>query len=304
MLKSKDVEDPVNVYVHRPLAYAFVWSIFKTRLTPNMVTLLAISLGLVSGAMFIWGTPEAMFMAGVCLWAAAILDGADGMLARAKKIHSEFGRALDGAADSIVAICTVFPAFYHIWVEYHNPYHLVLMVPAIGLTVVHLALYDFYKETFLRSSRPEGSEGSTSDEMEQLSRDAEDKPWAVRMAVNHVLIPHMRRQHALINFLNPHGSRLAELLDGSPEAAEIYRKYNLGPMRLWAVISLAPHTYLMAICAMTNRLDIYLFIRVFVMNGVFLVVALWQRHATAETIKALSKTHSVRPSEAKLQLAA
>jgi hypothetical protein len=58
-------------------------------------------------------------------------------------------------------------------------------------------------------------------------------------------------------------------------------------MRLWAVISLAPHAYLMAICAMFDRLDLYLYIRVFAMNGVFLLAALWQRYATERTSERL-----------------
>lgn len=305
ILKSKDVEDPVNVYVHRTLAYAFVWSIFKTRLTPNMVTLLAISLGLVAGAAFIWGTPAAMLVGGICLWVSAILDGADGMLARAKNLHSEFGRALDGSADAIVAIFTVFPAFYHIWVTHHNPYHLVLMVPAILLTVVHLSLYDFYKEAFLRATRPGGrGEGHLGDEIEKITKNAEHKGAVVRMAVNHVLVPHLKRQKALIDFLNPEAWRLNELLDGDHETAEIYRRFNIWPMRLWSLISLAPHSYLMAICAMMNRLDIYLLIRVFVMNAIFFAAAVWQRHATSETVKALTRSHSIEPGDAGLRMAA
>ena len=38
-----------------------------------------------------------MIAAGALLWTAAILDGADGILARAKGQASQFGRALDGA---------------------------------------------------------------------------------------------------------------------------------------------------------------------------------------------------------------
>ncbi|MDH4283475.1 MAG: CDP-alcohol phosphatidyltransferase family protein [Myxococcales bacterium] len=153
-MKSNDVEDPVNRYLHRTLAYLFVKSIFNTRITPNMITLSTVVIGFAAGCAFIWGTPTAMLVGGICLWVAAILDGADGILARAKKLQSEFGRALDGSADTLVAVFTVFPAFYHIWVTHHNPYHLVLMVPALGLTVVHLATYDFYKEAYLRGTRP------------------------------------------------------------------------------------------------------------------------------------------------------
>ena len=78
------------------------------------------------------------------------------------------------------------------------------------------------------------------------------------------------------------------MLQSDEQTAEIYRKANVWPMRLWALVSLAPHSYLMAICAMFNRLDIYLFIRVFAMNGIFLVAVIWQRHATRRTIEELS----------------
>ena len=164
LVKSNDVEDPVNRYVHRPLAYLFVRAIFRTRITPNMITLSTVVIGFIAGCAFIWGTPAAMFAGGACLWAAAILDGADGILARAKDLQSEFGRALDGSADTLVAAFTVLPAFYHIWVTSYNPYYLALMVPALGLTVVHLATYDFYKESYLRGTRPgQGGEGQSAD---------------------------------------------------------------------------------------------------------------------------------------------
>jgi phosphatidylglycerophosphate synthase len=289
VVKSNDVEDPVNRYVHRTLAYLFVKAIFRTRITPNMITLSTVAMGFIAGCAFIWGTPTAMFAGGACLWAAAILDGADGILARAKDLQSEFGRALDGAADVLVAVLTVFPAFYHIWVTSHNPYYLALMVPALGLTVMHLAGYDFYKESYLRWTRPgRGGEGQNADEISETVQAARHESPIIRIAINYILEPHLMRQKAFVNWLNPDAWRLSQLLQNDEQSVEIYRKANVWPMRLWALVSLAPHSYLMAICAMFNRLDIYLFIRVFVMNGIFLVALIWQRHATCATIEELT----------------
>src|SRR6476619_3493322 len=45
VLKSRDVEDPVNLWVHRPLAYLFCKLVFRTRISPNQLTLLSIVLG-------------------------------------------------------------------------------------------------------------------------------------------------------------------------------------------------------------------------------------------------------------------
>jgi hypothetical protein len=297
VLKSDDVEDLVNRYLHRTLAYLFVRLIFRTRITPNMITLSTVFIGFGAGCAFIWGTPAAMIVGGIGLWAAAILDGADGILARAKNLQSEFGRALDGSADALVAVFTVFPAFYHIWVTYHNPYHLALMVPALGLTLVHLAVYDFYKESYLRGTRPgQGSEGQDADKIADILEAARSKGPIVQMATKHVLVPHLIRQKAIINWLNPDAWRLSQLLQDDEQTAEIYGKANVWPMRLWALVSSAPHGYLMAICAMFNRLDIYLFIRVFVMNGIFLVAVIWQRRATCRTIEELAGVDAIEAS--------
>jgi hypothetical protein len=294
VVKSNDVEDPVNRYVHRTLAYLFVWSIFRTRITPNMITLSTVVFGFAAGCAFIWGTPAAMFAGGVCLWAAAILDGADGILARAKNLQSEFGRALDGSADALVAVFTVFPGFYHVWVTSHNPYYLVLMVPALGLTVMHVATYDFYKESYLRGTRPgQGGESHDADEIAETVEAARHQGPIIQMAMRYILVPHLRRQKALVNWLNPDAWRLSQLLQSDEQTAEIYRKVNVWPMRLWALVSSAPHSYLMAICAMFNRLDIYLFIRVFLMNGIFLVAVIWQRHATHRTIEELAEVGAI-----------
>jgi phosphatidylglycerophosphate synthase len=305
VVKPNDVEDPINRYVHRTLAYLFVRSIFRTSITPNMITLSALVIGFAAGCAFIWGTPTAMFLGGAGLWAAAILDGADGILARAKNLHSEFGRAMDGAGDALVAVFTVFPAFYHIWVTYHNPYHLALMVPALGLTVVHLAVYDFYKESYLRGTRPgQDSEGQDADKIAEIIEAARSKGLITRMAIKYVLVPHLIRQKAFVNWLNPDAWRLSQRLPGDDQTAEIYRKENVWPMRLWALVSLAPHAYLMAICAMLNRLDIYLFIRVFVMNGIFLVAVIWQRRATRRTIEELAGVPVIEVKDTPLPLAA
>ena len=289
LLKSTEVEDPVNIVVHRPLAYAFVWSIFRTPVTPNMVTLMSVIAGFLAGVMFVWGVPQAMIAGGVLLWSAAILDGADGFLARAKNMQSQFGRAIDGWADGVVAICTVFPAFYHIWVTRQNPFDLWLMGPAVLLTLVHMVVYDFYKENYLRATRlDKGGEAEEIEQVESLLTDAKAQGFWSHFAMKHALLPRLRQQDLFARLCDPGALRGRTLYRGNPETSEIYRKYNQGPMRLWALISLAPHSYLMAICAMANHLEFYLYIRVFLMNAIFAAALIWQRRATEQTNRELA----------------
>jgi phosphatidylglycerophosphate synthase len=284
LLKSREVEDPVNVWVHRPLAYAFAWLVFRTPMTPNAVTFLAMAVGMVAGGMFLWGARGAMVAGGVLLWTSAILDGADGILARAKSMQSQFGRALDGAADMVVAVCTVLPAFFHIWATHHDLVQLAAMAPALLLTLAHLYAYDYFKESYLRQTRLDrGGEGDDPGKVAELAEEAAEQGFVTHVAVKHVLYPYVKAQQKLVDWLDPGAHREGRVYRRSEASAAIYRKHNEGPMRIWAFISLAPHSYLMAICAMFDRLDVYLWVRLFVMNALFAWVVVWQRRATLKT---------------------
>lgn len=289
LLKSREVEDPVNLWVHRPLAYAFVALIYRTPITPNMVTFMAILVGMVSGAMYLWGTPGAMVTAGVCLWASAILDGADGFLARAKQLSSPFGRALDGSADMIVAIFTVIPAIIHLWLIHHDPVEMAMAVPAIGLTTVHLSAYDYFKESYLRRTRVgQGGEGEDLDQAKERTTEADDKGALVKFVYRHVFIPYLETQKRHIARIDPAAQREGKRPVVDERTAAIYRRHNLGPMRLWMLVSLAPHAYLMSIFSMFDRVDLYLWLRLLGMNVLFVIAVVWQRRATQRTQEELA----------------
>ena len=89
-------------------------------------------------------------------------------------------------------------------------------------------------------------------------------------------------------------SVLVEVLDGlrehlrftvNRETIDIFRRNNKGPMILWPYVSTAPHCYLMSICGMFDRLDLYLWFRVVVANAIFIIALIWQRTASARTLR-------------------
>ncbi|MEM9193158.1 MAG: CDP-alcohol phosphatidyltransferase family protein [Myxococcota bacterium] len=291
MLKSRDVEDPINVWVHRPLAYGFVWATFRTSLTPNQVTLMATIVGIIAGGMWLWGTPGAMVAGGILLWTSAILDGADGILARAKKMSSEFGRALDGSADMLVGLVTTLAAFHHAYQKTNDPIYWYLAPVAIGMTVGHVYMYDFYKESYLRFTQiNRNSDGGDAPQVAKRIAELEEEGGNLlgRMVLKHGLLSILRAQHAIVTVLNPGALRQGRRFTRNERTVEIYERHNIGPMRLWAIVSVAPHTYIMAMCAMFDHVELYLWIRLFLMNGVFFVALIWQRRATENTMRELA----------------
>ena len=116
--------------------------------------------------------------------------------------------------------------------------------------------------------------------MERLK--AERAPWYEQLTTQ-IYLGLVQNQIRAVTVLNPPALRHHLSFPVSAESVRIYRAHNRGPMQMWAFVSTAPHAYLMSICAMFDRLDIYLWLRVFAANGVFVLACLWQRAATART---------------------
>lgn len=294
--KARDVEDPVNVWVHRPLEYGLAALLIHTPLTPNMVTLLAMLMGIAAAVLWIIGTPTLMLAGGVALWSASILDGVDGIVARAKQMQSELGRALDGSADMVVAFVTVAAAFYHIWTTNRNPWLLPWMAVALVTAVAQIYLYDFYKECYINSLDPSW-DGRTTTLVDTAARLEQARSaggsWVARFAWSSY-VGMLTLQDRLRGLTNPPGRRDNVRFVVSEEASQIYKRHNYWPMQLWAMVSLCPHTYIMSICAIFDRLDLYLWFRVVVGNAIFVLAIIWQRIATVSTLRDL-QMHGVAP---------
>jgi CDP-alcohol phosphatidyltransferase-like enzyme len=291
VLKSRDVEDPINLWFNRPLAYAFVALVYRTPITPNQVTFLSIIVGAAAAACWWQGGDASMLWGGILLWSSAILDGADGILARAKQQFSPLGRALDGSADLIVALFVAIGAAHHLWLKHQSLLLVLLILPIVVTTSLQVHLYDYYKESFLLRTRPDwnGVPERISDVQGRISALEDDHaPWLHRRAMR-LYLDLIVGQTRVVALTDPAGSRENLTFRVSAKSAADYRKYNLGPLRVWTAISLAPHSYLFAIFGMLDRLDAYLWLRLVGGNLLLVLAVLWQRRASWRTRRALEE---------------
>jgi phosphatidylglycerophosphate synthase len=91
----------INRYFNRPLAGLIVRALFRTRVTPNQVTLAAFALGLSGAYFFGRGSAGSVALGGVLAQLSSIVDCADGMLARSRGQSSEYGASLDLLLDRV-----------------------------------------------------------------------------------------------------------------------------------------------------------------------------------------------------------
>lgn len=93
---------PVERYLTRPLASLVVRAVYRTRLTPNQLTIASLFFGIAAGAAYLGASPGWFVPAGVLVYLSSIIDCADGMLARSRDQCTRFGLLLDLFCDRIV----------------------------------------------------------------------------------------------------------------------------------------------------------------------------------------------------------
>jgi len=153
MARQPITEEPLDLYINRPLARIIVFLLYPTPVTANQVTVCAGLVGMASGVAIALATPGWIAAGAALLWLFLILDCADGDLARRKGGGSRLGRILDGCSDYLAAISMHVgflilairtPAF-----DALSPWLLFVLVLLAGVCkAVHSALYDAAKMRF------------------------------------------------------------------------------------------------------------------------------------------------------------
>lgn len=194
-----------NTYVMRPIAAGVVAAIAGTPITPNQVTLLSI-VWFVAGAVVLvaYPTREGSLVAVALLEVSYLLDCADGMLARHKKLASKTGHLFDFFMDECKA--TILAAALALFLYRRggfsflpqpwpvgDPRFLVLGIAAVLVVASGLSLTNFVR-------RPELSGQETSVEAHYEANPEAKHQSPLRAAAGMVL--------TFLRFLNHYPSHI------------------------------------------------------------------------------------------------
>ncbi len=131
----------VDTYLNRPLASLVVRAVFNTRLTPNGLSYSSFVLGLLGAFFFSRGQYIYFILGGVFAQLSSIVDGADGMLARAKNICSDYGAHLDLFLDRIMDFSLFVCMSVGVSTSSHAPHILFLGTLGAGLYLLQTNLF-------------------------------------------------------------------------------------------------------------------------------------------------------------------
>lgn len=132
---KKRLEDPFNTYYRYPVALAMTRVLVHTPVTPNQVSLVQPLFAAAAGWAVTHDDWRYHLLAVALFEFRSILDCVDGSLARAKKMSSPNGHAIDAVADWLGVVFLYFGIFHYLW---NHPPDGISSWVAVGVTQVAL----------------------------------------------------------------------------------------------------------------------------------------------------------------------
>jgi phosphatidylglycerophosphate synthase len=267
-LKMAEVEEVVDLFIYRPLAFLLVISIYNTKIKPDHLTLAAMVMGIIGGFYYSSGTREGCIAGSICYLAFNIFDCSDGQLARIKKNGSSIGRLLDGIADYIAAIAVYVGIAAGFSNQPDQPSSFVLLMAIAGISIIiQESLVDYFRTRFLDVVL---QRQDTFDEgMEEYRREYENLKkqkgmWFSKFVVLIYLIYSQIQRNLTAK------KKKVKFVNTTPEN---YFKKNHIIIRFWVLMGPSAKITTLIICSLFLRFDIFFWIVIGGFN--ILALSLW-----------------------------
>jgi phosphatidylglycerophosphate synthase len=240
-IKDRVVEEPINLYWHRRLAYALLLPLRRAVwVTPLRLTLASGVVGVLAGiAAYRAADHDAAWFAAsaLLLLASSVVDCADGMLARLRGQSSRLGGLIDGVTDAIVGLAATIGLAHALATRLPAQPVWPVAAAILASVVVHVALYDHYKERYLAACAGGPSPTREAGGAGRAERALGALYVAVYYRIAAVLVPSFSRPPSL------------------PADVEIRRRHLAPPMRLAAWLGLGTQLLGVYISALLAALE-------------------------------------------------
>jgi phosphatidylglycerophosphate synthase len=250
-LKVTEAEELVDLIFFRPLAFLFVKLIYKTSITPNQLTFFSMASGIIAAILISAALSEPVIFGTFFLILWAVLDCADGQLARLKKNGTPFGRLLDGIAD-YVSNLAIFIGIYF-W-GFSNLESQGLWLIVIIITIVTYAaqevLVDYYRSEYI--SNYSGKSNFVENEVVEFQKEYDSIQNTSGQFFKKLTLSLYIRYSSMQN------SNRKEKIKKVNISSDEYIKANKTMIRLWNLNGTSTHSFVLIFLTFFNRLDLYL----------------------------------------------
>ena len=263
-----EVEEVIDLILYRPLAFLLVISVYHTKIKPDHLTLAAMTMGIVGGCFYSFGTYSTCVIGAVFYILFNILDCSDGQLARIKKNGSSIGRLLDGIADYIAAIAI----YTGIAIGYSGnptqPSSMLLLTCLTGISIIiQESLVDYFRTRFLDivlKRKNTFNEGLTEFTRDYETIKNEKGKW-FKTTIVFIYLKYSQLQKILTS-----KKKRVKVFDATP--AEYFNKNRL-IIRFWVLMGPSAKITVLVLCSFFGRFDVFFWTVIVGLN--ILAVILW-----------------------------
>lgn len=162
-LKSIETENFLDRVFYRPIGYRIALVLSRTSVTPNVITIISVFIGVFAGTLFYPQNIWINILGFILLVFANILDCVDGQLARLTGIKSDVGRILDGLAGDFWFISIYLSIALRVSGQIGESWVIWLAVSLAGMSnLIQANISDYYKTAHLYFiSQKKGAEFDT-----------------------------------------------------------------------------------------------------------------------------------------------
>lgn len=266
-LKSSLSDELINTYLLRPIAGLIVWGLYYTPITPNQVTMASTLVGVLAAVFYLEGNAQATAVAGLCITLKDILDSADGQLARAKQQYSRIGRFLDSIGDFVVDVAVFGAIGWVLFVPNGDGWMLVMALLGLVGISLRVSYHVFYQASFLHLEK----KYENNRVIEEIRE--EDKTGDAVVL----------RLQKIFQFIYGWQDRLILAIDnwcrdGRGDQQFLSRWYaDTTGLRTSGLLGFGTELFLLMICSVMNQLELYLYLNLFLMNGILAVGILYRK---------------------------
>jgi hypothetical protein len=270
-IKSFDTEEKLDLFFYRPFGFLIAKAALPTFLTPTMLTVIGLTLGITSGYFFFHNQSlESLWIASALFIMAGVFDSADGQLARMGGKSTKLGLVLDGLCDNLVFASAYIGSTLTIIPLWGNWFWAVAVVAGVCHSL-QSSMLDYYNREYLffGCGKTKGDYWNPTLPEARLDRDAASGQdilfWRLRFSW-------VWQQSKLSNRSDALRHQWRSYLE-SPRAEEFqieYRRHNATILRFWRLMGPNFHTILLLSFVFLRRFDLYLILG----DILFLTVAL------------------------------
>lgn len=266
-LKSDKSDELINTYLIRPITGLIVQALYHTPVTPNQVTIASTIAGLAAAFFYLEGKPEAVFIAGLLVTLKDVLDSADGQLARAKHQYSRIGRFLDSISDFLVDVAVFSAIGWMLYKSSGNWWILVLALFGLIGTSLRVSYHVFYHVNFLHLQNQ-----YTNNRITEEVREEDLKKGGLELTLQRFFQLIYGWQDRLMKRLDIWSQKNQANIN----LLQSWYSDTTG-LRITGFLGLGTELFLLMLCSVFNQLKFYLFLNLFLMNGIMIICILYRR---------------------------